>query len=157
MLSAVDADVALAAEGPDVETRFVLDGRDVVGATQLVVAAWLRRGVDADDIVIVGVGEAAAKRISRWWSTDVALLVWLHEPRAGAVRLATAADFKGLEALAVVVVGVRELHLRETLRQMYVACSRARVLLAVILDESARDDFDTRAVEYAQRRMQELP
>jgi hypothetical protein len=153
MLSAVDPDEALAADGPDVETRFILDRRDEVGATQLVVAAWLRRGVDAGDIVIVGVDEVAAERIAGHWSADVASLASLDEAEPGAVRLTTAADFKGLEALAVVVVGVRELRSRETLRQMYVACSRARVLLAVILDESARVDFELRAVEYVQRRM----
>jgi hypothetical protein len=153
MLAALEPDDALAAEGPEVETRFVLDRREEVDAAQLVVAAWLRRGVKATDIVVVGVDEAAADRILLRWSTDVAALASLDEPQAGAVRLTTAADFKGLEALAVVVVGVRELRSRETLRQMYVACSRARVLLAVILDESARPDFETRAIEYAQRRI----
>jgi hypothetical protein len=48
-------------------------------------------------------------------------------------------------------VGIRELSERPTLRAMYVACSRPRVLLGVVLDEDARADFDLRAVEFARR------
>jgi hypothetical protein len=151
ILSAVDPDETVAQSGPDVEMRFVLDrNEDVIGAAA-VVRSWLQRSILAEDITVVAVDEQVAERVRRDWPEGAAGLVTLGEGRRGAMCLTTAADFKGLEAMAVVVVGARELHERETLRRMYVACSRARVLLGVVLDESARDDFNTRSVEFARR------
>jgi hypothetical protein len=155
ILSAVDPDETLARSGPDVEMRFVLDHKeDAVGAAA-VVRTWLQRNVAPEDIVIVATDERVVERVRRGWPGGVAELGALDRNSPGAVRLTTAADFKGLEALAVCVVGARELHERETLQSMYVACSRARVLLGVVLDESARDDFNIRAAEFARRQGEE--
>ncbi len=151
MLSAVDPDEMLADDGPDVETRFVLDRAEAVSAAASVISGWLRRGVRPDEIVAVGVDEPTSSLITSRWPAGAPGLTAYAEPRDGVVRVLDASSFKGLEATAVVVVGGRELRSTETLRRMYVACSRARALLAVILDEDAREDFNVRAVEYARR------
>lgn len=151
MLSAVDPDEMLAGDGPDVETRFVLDRREEVSAAASVVSSWLRRGVQPDDVVVVGLDEPTTERMLSEWPSHAQTLVPFPAPQPGAVRALDAQSFKGLEASAVVVVGLREIQSTETLRRIYVGCSRARVLLAVILDESSRDDFNLRAVEYARR------
>ena len=152
MLSAVDPDDTVASEGPDVEMRFVLDRREEPQAAAAVIARWIRRGVEPKDIVVVGTDGEALRGLEDHWPADRPALTPFDDDRRGGVRLIGAADFKGLEAAAVVVVGVRELQSTETLRRMYVACSRARVLLAVVVDESARQDFNTRAAEYAESR-----
>lgn len=154
MLSAVDPDDPLAADGPQVETRFALDRRDAVSAAAAIVKGWVRRSVAPEDIVVVATENGVAERVAQHWPSDAPPLVpWDVNVDRG-VRMAVAADFKGLEARAVVVVGVDELHERATLQRMYVACSRARVLLGIVMDEAARDDFNVRAVEYARRNMQ---
>lgn len=152
MLSAVDPDATLAGEGPDVEMRFVLDRAEEAKAAAATVANWLRRGVESNDIVVVAADDLALRRLQTYWPAGGAALTRFDTPRPGAIRVVEVSDFKGLEAAAVVVVGARELHELDTLRRMYVACSRARVLLAVVLDEDARADFNTRAAEYARRR-----
>ncbi len=152
MLSAVDPDEALAEAGPEVELRFVLDRKHDAFVAGSIVRGWLRKGVRAEDIVVIATDVETKQRMLRSWPSDAPAL---HALDGGSVRgplLAVAGDFKGLEASAILVVGVCELGRRETLRRMYVACSRARALLGVVIHESARDDFDLRAVEYARRR-----
>jgi hypothetical protein len=151
MLSAVDPDTTRAGEGPGVELRFVLDRREDTRAAASVVSAWIRRGVEPHDIVVAATDGGTLERLRSAWPATGPSLEPFDAPSADSVRIVEAADFKGLEAAAVVVVGVRELHELDTLRRMYVACSRARVLLAVVIDERARDDFNVRAAEYAQR------
>lgn len=153
MLSAVDPDDTLADDGPEVEIRFALDRSDDVHGVEAIVNGWRRRGVASEDIVVVGTEPDVSERIGRSWPGEGGPLVPWDTEEPDRVRLTTAADFKGLEAAAVVVVGIRELHERESLRRMYVACSRARVLLGIVIDESAREDFDLRAVEFARRRV----
>jgi hypothetical protein len=154
MLSAVAADEVLASDGPEVETRFVLERREEAQGAAAIVRDWLKRGVAPEDIVVVAMDEQVAARVEAGWPVDAAKLVPWGSTAADAVRIVAAAAFKGLEAAAVVVVGARELHERETLQRMYVACSRARVLLGVVLDEDCREDFNLRAVEHARRGMQ---
>jgi hypothetical protein len=151
MLSAVDPDDTMASEGPEVEMRFVLDRREEPRVAAAVVGGWLRRGLEPEEIVVVGTDGEVLRRLEDRWPADGPALTSFADPSRDAVGSIEAADFKGLEAAAVVVVGARELHTTETLRRMYVACSRARVLLAVVVDESAREDFNTRAAEYARR------
>lgn len=154
MLSAVAADEVLASDGPEVETRFVLERREEAQGAAAIVRDWLKRGVAPEDVVVVAMDAKVAARIEAGWPGDAAALVGWDGQVADAVRLVVAEDFKGLEAAAVVVVGAQELHERETLQRMYVACSRARVLLGVVLDEDCREDFNIRAVEHARRSMQ---
>jgi hypothetical protein len=152
MLAAVEPDETLAKSGPQVMLRHVLDRREDAVATATVVEGWCRQGIEPSEIVILATEEKVVDQLVRWWPDDGPSFVRFDGSGSHVVRMTTAAEFKGLEAVAAVVVGVRELSERETLRSMYVGCSRPRALLAVVLDESARDDFELRAVEFARRR-----
>ena len=152
LVSAVDPDETLAHDGPGVEVRWALERRDEPEVMGTLLDAWRRRGVDLGGVVVVATDHVVADRLRARWPARLPVAAALGATSPDAPRLTTAAEFKGLEAAAVVVVGIRELSELETLRRMYVACSRARVLLGIVLDESAREDFERRAVEFARRR-----
>ena len=60
---------------------------------------------------------------------------------SGGVVCATATEFKGLEAHAVVVVDVDDLDEELLRRHLYVACTRARVHLTVMLRDGLHDYY----------------
>ncbi|WP_169449137.1 nuclease-related domain-containing DEAD/DEAH box helicase [Patulibacter americanus] len=151
LLAAVTPDETSARSGPDVVVRYVLDAKDEAGAVATVVDAWRRRGIEPRDVTVIATDDRVADRLERRWPPDAPKLVRGVDGHGESVRLATAADFKGLESQAAVVVGVKEISDRETLRALYVGCSRPRALLAVVLDERARGDFETRAVEFVRQ------
>jgi hypothetical protein len=152
LLAAVEPDEPLAKSGPAVDLRYVLDHREDAVTAATLADGWCRRGVPPQDVVILAADDVVATRVRDRWPGDGPRVTTFADPAGDAIQIVTAAEFKGLEAVAAVVVGVRELSARETLRAMYVACSRPRALLAVVLHESAREDFELRAVEYARRR-----
>lgn len=150
MLSAVSADEVLTPDGPDVEVRFVLDAQQGALSAASIVEAWGRRGVDASDIAIIAPDATTEAAIRRQWPSNAPALGKLDgEP--GHTVLATAPEFKGLETRAAVVFGPPDLNELDTQRTLYVACSRARVLLGIVLDEDVRPDFELRGVEFARR------
>jgi hypothetical protein len=61
-------------------------------------------------------------------------------------------DFKGLESPVVLVTGLSDLASTEGLRRVYVACSRARSLLGMVLDMDLEPMLKLRAAEYARLR-----
>jgi Nuclease-related domain/Uncharacterized conserved protein (DUF2075) len=152
LLSATDPDDALAESGPDVEIRWVVDRGDEPAAIGALLDTWRRRGVATGDTMVLASDDATAARLRSSHPAGLHVGSELGDPAAGQPpRLATVAQFKGLEAAAVIVVGAGELSALETLRSMYVACSRSRVLLGVVLRESAREDFGRRSVELLRR------
>lgn len=72
-------------------------------------------------------------------------LTGLEGARPDAVVVATAEEFKGLEAVAVVVADLDSLGRPADRRHAYVACSRARVRLTLSLHESVRPDYQAGA------------
>jgi hypothetical protein len=68
------------------------------------------------------------------------------------VRCSTIAAFKGLEATAVVLVAPSDLDQQHHRQAAYVAASRARVMLSIIVKEAGRDALDRRVSDYALRR-----
>lgn len=60
----------------------------------------------------------------------------------GDVVLATTHEFKGLESDVVVVADVAEMHDMQLRRHAYVACTRARTHLTIMLHESVRQDYN---------------
>ncbi|WP_239523151.1 nuclease-related domain-containing DEAD/DEAH box helicase [Geodermatophilus normandii] len=72
-------------------------------------------------------------------------LAGLEERRTDAVVVATAEEFKGLEAVAVLVADVESLDRATDRRHAYVACTRARVRLTVFLHEAVREGYQAGA------------
>ena len=69
----------------------------------------------------------------------------------GCIGFSTIAAFKGLEADFVAVVDLNHLLSPESTSSVYVATSRARVLLGVFIDEQSRSDFEQRSREFGAR------
>ncbi|MGY1703553.1 NERD domain-containing protein [Geodermatophilus sp. SYSU D00697] len=72
-------------------------------------------------------------------------LAGLEDRRTDAVVVATAEQFKGLEAVAVVVADLDSLGGVPDRRHAYVSCTRARVRLSLFLHEGVRDDYQAGA------------
>ena len=109
LLSAVEPDETLGRRGPmwSFGMYWTAATRSHAAA---VVEEWRRRGVEQSDIVVLATDETVADRYCRWWPRDAPPIhPRLDGAPLDAVRLATAAEFKGLEAVAAVVVGAREL------------------------------------------------
>ena len=68
-----------------------------------------------------------------------------------AVRFSSVADFKGFEADAVLVVGIDDLHPGLRRLELYVAMSRARALLALLVSTSVTEQYDALAADFADR------
>jgi hypothetical protein len=151
LLAAVSLDEPLAREGPEVELRFVEGRQDEDGAVSVVLASWIRRGIPPEDIVILGDVEDPPSSVLRALPPGTPAPVAFRDRTAGLPAWCTVEDFKGLESTAVIVTGVRDLDTRDALRRVYVACSRARTLLAVFVSERARETFNQRAQEFARR------
>lgn len=146
MMSAVTPDEIAGGDGPDVDVRFVARSR-IISTAAAIAAAWRTRGVD--DVIILGESNdvpAPARRAL----TAHGLVAREHpaSPGPSQVRWCRLEDFKGLEATAVVVTGITDLSRAEMLRRAYVACSRARTLLAVVLPEELEEAFGVRAAEF---------
>ncbi len=60
MLAAVPLDKLLAPDGPDVDFSWALDARDELENAALMLNRWVRRGIPAESIVVLG--EALANR-----------------------------------------------------------------------------------------------
>ncbi|MGK5170493.1 NERD domain-containing protein [Geodermatophilus sp. CPCC 205761] len=72
-------------------------------------------------------------------------LTGLEERRTDAVVVATAEEFKGLEAVAVLVADLESLDQATDRRHTYVACTRARVRLTLLLNEAVREEYQAGA------------
>ena len=105
------------------------------------------------DVVILGDGESPPSGLVHALRGDGCAPTIFPTSQAGHPAWCRLEDFKGLEARVVVVSDVRDLDTREMLRRVYVGCSRARTLLAVILTESCRESFARRASEFARWQM----
>ncbi len=72
-------------------------------------------------------------------------LAGLEKGRTDAVVVATAAEFKGLEAVAVLIADLESLDQATDRRHAYVACTRARVRLTLFLHEPVREAYQAGA------------
>ncbi len=153
MLAAVSLDEPLASEGPEVEVRFARDRRSEHAEVAGLLRDWIRRGINPDDIVVLGDAVEPPPGLVEATASGIRTPVAFPVTTRGAPGWCPVEDFKGLESTAVIVTGIRGLDSRETLRRVYVACSRARTLLAVLVPEEAREDFNARAGEFARREL----
>jgi hypothetical protein len=151
LLSAQQLDRPLASDGPGVEVRFADDNREEVAQAALVVKEWVRSGLDPGSITILGCSEEPPPILTAEMGSLAPLKLTSAGTNGGRPTWSSISSFKGLEASAVVVVGIQNLRDPEMLRRVYVGCSRARSLLAVVLRETAREDFAVRTDEFERR------
>lgn len=151
LLSAQQLDTPLASDGPGVEARFAADDRAEVAEVALVVNEWVRSGLDPASITILGCDEEPPPLLVDEMGSLAPLMRSAAGTDGGRPMWSSISSFKGLEASAVVVMDIQNLREPEMLRRAYVGCSRARSLLAVVLRETAREDFALRTEEFERR------
>jgi hypothetical protein len=148
MLAAVEPDEVLASQGAATELRFIADRGEEPGVVASIVGAWIRRGISAGDIMVLGIEGEVPARIAAGLDAVGVRLAPCNERGEGEVGWCSIDGFKGLESQAAVVIGIADLTSRESLRRLYVGCSRPRSLLGLVLDIDLKDDFDVRAGEF---------
>lgn len=148
MLAAVEPDEVLATEGPVTVLRFIADRGEEPGVVASIVTGWIRRGISPADIVVLGIEEEVPARIAAALAAAGVRLTPWTERGEGEVAWCSIDAFKGLESQAAVIIGIADLTTRESLRRLYVGCSRPRSLLGLVLDIDVKDDFDVRASEF---------
>lgn len=151
MLSAVPPDELHGGDGPEVDVRFAGPSMGSAQSIADILVGWRRQGVDLSEVVILGEGEKPPNALVHALRGDHCAPTTFPTIKEGHPAWCCLEDFKGLEAGAVIVSDVKDLDSREMLRRVYVGCSRARTLLAVVLTESCRESFSLRAAEFARR------
>lgn len=137
MLTRTDLDVEAPVLGPEVVTRWWDDHRThdaVLSAEVQGLASSLPRG----RIAVLTRAPMSEQRRAELCRTSEVPLTRLSDPRKDAVVVATAEEFKGLEAVSVVLADVDSLDELADRRHAYVACTRARAHLTLLLHESVR-------------------
>jgi len=145
IMSSISADEMPESSGPDVETAFVTSAANESREVRNTITSWTSKGIVPSEIVVIDVKAKSST------STPPLLgeLLESFPSRAGKATWVPLADFKGLEAKAVIVIGVDDLISLESRRALYVACSRARVMLKVIMNGLTSDDFAKNATNFA--------
>jgi superfamily I DNA/RNA helicase len=149
LLADTVCDETLISEGPEVVTLWYSDENEAMDVLRAELRRLTAGGVQARDIVILsartfeqsGISENLAKefRISEAPTSQ------------GGIRFATASAFKGLEADAILVIGIDELNTPSTHKSLYVSTSRARVFLSVFLNRRARSEYEDLGRKFGQR------
>jgi hypothetical protein len=149
-LAAVTRDEVTNHEGPEVDVRFVHDEQQQWREVAELLETWTDQGIRPGDIAVLASSpRPPAQLVSLLRTVPSPVLLERHD--ALSPLWVSAEDFKGLESTAAIVTDVGDLETPLSLRRVYVACSRARTLLAVLIAESAHETFNRRAAEYALR------
>lgn len=127
-------------EGAGVDPYFWTDMADQQAKLDSAVSA-LRQGFSPADIVVLSLcsdekscaAQCSEKRLGRY--------VPMRDAALGGIRFATIHAFKGLEAPAVIVTDVEHLD-QHAQAMLYVAMSRARVRLILLMHSSCRRKYD---------------
>ena len=151
ILSGVKLAETLVVEGPEVAEEWCVDDKSRQKCAARVLRGWLDRGLSPGQIVVLSqrsfaastIGSIASSRLPR----QVVDISMAPTPDTSRIRFSTIAGFKGLEADAVLLTDLEDLDDTETRALLYVGASRAKALLALLLDESCRSRYTSRASE----------
>ena len=151
LLSGIAADETSRAEGPEVTYIWCRDGADQHRKVSNEIRRLLGEHLESSQITVLGPRRLENSAFADRVDLGFCRLSDKLAADGRAVHYATIPSFKGLESDAVILVDVDELHSEESARRLYTAASRARAYLAVLISETARDDYAARAREYGQR------
>jgi superfamily I DNA/RNA helicase len=152
LLSGVPVEQTLV-DGPDVEFYWYKDGRDQRKLLSRHLNRLLSAGIGSDDIVILSPRQRQHGCLAETLEDTVGLLIREADddndaPTAPSLSFSTISSFKGLEADAVALVDLDDLSSERSRYALYVGASRARVLLAVFIDQSQREAYTERAADF---------
>ena len=138
-------------EGPKVRHEYYKDNDEQRRLLNASILDLLRDGIPSSDIVIVSAcpkGRSIASILDN--SNQYQLQELKHSPIAskGKIGYVTAGAFKGLESSVVIVTDVDSLELGKSLRRLYVAMTRANVVLVVLMAEELKSEYQKRVCEW---------
>jgi hypothetical protein len=152
MLACVAPVDVLTVEGPEVEVYWYRDRADQRRQLGKLLSRRLSAGVRASDIVVLSRFTFERSGVASGNIPGLSCRVEEYEsPDVDAIRFSTIAAFKGLESPVVAVIDVDGLGTSETCSLLYVAMSRAAVMLAVFIADSERLHFDELARTFGER------
>ncbi len=134
LLSGTPPDEPQASSGPKVVQHFADDARSEAAAIAEILLGWRQQGLTTDEVVALGPTHDAPAHIAAAIASAYPGVGW-----------SSIDDFKGREAAAVMLTGLRGFDGHESRRWAYVGCSRARWLLAMVLPSVARASIERRA------------
>ena len=133
--------------GLPVEYRYWERASDLVGSLADVVKRLVKEGVSIEDIVILSPRRfknsdlAGCETISQFPVVDISRSMTTARQ---VIRFSTIHAFKGLESPVVIVADIVEVDAEESQSLIYVAMSRARSLLVLMVHEKARKPIQDR-------------
>jgi hypothetical protein len=142
MLTRTELDAEAPVLGPDVEKHWWSSQEQ---HDELLASELRRLAVELSPgrvVVLTRHPMAEERRRDLQRSAGVPLHQLDDERRDSAVVVATAEDFKGLEAVAVVVADIDSLAESADRRHCYVACTRPRTSLTLLMHKSVRRDYE---------------
>jgi hypothetical protein len=155
LLSGVDCDETLVAEGPETEQEWYRDANHQRRLISRCINRMLSQGIAPSDMVI----------LSRYRRENGCLKSGLedvpfpiadlegHRPPVDAkvISYATIGAYKGLESDVVLVADIDDLDNPDALSAVYVGTTRAKALLGLFLDERIKLHYEERAFDYGRR------
>lgn len=149
LLTAIALGERCRVDGPEVVHRWYRKPGDERELVAKEVARLVREGLDPDSIVILSPFRFENSCLAAGTAGDLRVVEWAGgSSSVDAVRFATIGSFKGLESDAILVVDVADLESVAARQQLYVGISRARVYLAVFLEDGVREQYQERAAEF---------
>jgi hypothetical protein len=151
-VSGVKVAETLATIGPDVAEAWAGDSRGLQKGATRILRDWLSRGLDPAQVTILSpydferslLGAIDTSKLPRQ-IVDVSKAA--AQEGDGRFRFSTIAGFKGLESDAVLLVDIKELTDPNHLSLLYVAASRAKSVLGLVLPESCRATYSDRVAD----------
>lgn len=148
LLSNTPMDEVLCRQGPAVVREYFDSDREALGIVAKVLREWLDKGLAPSQIAVLSAVEFHPIELASELKRHNVSITQPGSSDARAVRVATLASFKGLEAAAIVLVGIRDLLTAEGAMEAYVGQTRARALLALVLPRQQEPAVRLRAEEF---------
>lgn len=130
-------------EGASVDPRFWSSAEDQA-ATLNEMVSELRRAFHADDIIVLSLKadeRSCAGQLGAGGSGNYVSFREFVRTAKGAIRFSSVHAFKGLEAAAIIVTDIVRLD-EQSRALLYVAMSRARIRLILLMHENTRKEYD---------------
>jgi hypothetical protein len=152
VISGVPIFETLKAHGPDVSVHWHADEDEQRKQISKAVNRLLGEHVSPQDIIVIGSRRFMNSGLKRGLikvpfelkdSSDI-------QDERRVIRYSTIQAFKGLEADAVLVVDVSDLEGRDSLFNLYVACTRARAYMEIFISKNVEKQYRQRAFEFGE-------
>lgn len=150
-LSGVRVGETLPVDGPEVVEVWGTATTGFEKGLRGVLHDWISRGVDPSRIVVLSPLAFENSLVATIDQSRLPRRITSIDDVGHGVRFCTIAGFKGLEADAVILVDVHDLASPYAVAQLYTGASRAKSLLALILDESCREIYTERVRAFMDR------